>query len=164
MTITHKVAPFNKQDKLGEGYLRTVRGKYVELIQYGIDTDNGWEQFAEIDEQDKLDEGLIKFYDFDDYISFDKLEKVVNIDDGCFVASTVYGRKDAPEVQVLRGYRDDVLMNTAAGRAFVDFYYSGAGKKAAALIEERIPSVIPVIRSGLNVIVNKRRKRTGSAS
>jgi len=35
----------------------------------------------------------------------------------------VYGDYDHPQVMVLRGFRDDVLMQHQWGRAFVKFYY-----------------------------------------
>ena len=44
-------------------------------------------------------------------------------DDGCFIATAAYGTETAPEIDVLRDFRDGVLMQSAAGRAFVDVYY-----------------------------------------
>ena len=43
---------------------------------------------------------------------------------GCFVATACYGDYDAPEVLVLRRYRDDKLLKTLYGKAFVKFYYA----------------------------------------
>lgn len=42
---------------------------------------------------------------------------------GCYVATSVYGSYDCPEVWVLRRFRDNSLMSTRIGRAFVRFYY-----------------------------------------
>lgn len=42
---------------------------------------------------------------------------------GCYVASRAYGTADCAELSVLRRYRDEVLMNSMLGRAFVRFYY-----------------------------------------
>ncbi|HWW42057.1 CFI-box-CTERM domain-containing protein [Pedobacter sp.] len=42
---------------------------------------------------------------------------------GCFIATVCYGNYDAPEVMVLRRYRDERLMPFLAGRLFVRFYY-----------------------------------------
>jgi len=43
---------------------------------------------------------------------------------GCYIATTVYGSYDCPQVWVLRRYRDNVLANTRYGRMFIDFYYT----------------------------------------
>lgn len=42
---------------------------------------------------------------------------------GCYIATMVYGDYDAPEVMVLRKFRDEKLDKTIAGRAFIRFYY-----------------------------------------
>jgi hypothetical protein len=42
---------------------------------------------------------------------------------GCFIATAVYGKEDAPEVQILRHFRDEVLLISFMGRRFVSFYY-----------------------------------------
>jgi hypothetical protein len=42
---------------------------------------------------------------------------------GCFVATACYGNNDAPEVLVLRAYRDEQLLTNWLGTAFVKFYY-----------------------------------------
>jgi hypothetical protein len=44
--------------------------------------------------------------------------------EGCFIATACYGDYDAPEVIVLRKYRDEVLYQTEAGKIFVKIYYS----------------------------------------
>lgn len=44
--------------------------------------------------------------------------------DGCYIATSVYGSYDCPEVWVLRRFRDDRLKRTAPGRAFVRSYYA----------------------------------------
>ncbi len=76
-----------------------------------------------------------------------------SVSDECFVATAVYGDANAREVNILRQFRDDVLMDSAMGRAFVRFYYSGAGKKAARLIKTKVPSAIQPIRAGLDRLV-----------
>ena len=41
----------------------------------------------------------------------------------CFIATAAYGTKSAEEIDVLREFRDDVLMQSPAGRDFVRAYY-----------------------------------------
>lgn len=41
----------------------------------------------------------------------------------CFIATAAFGSWMHPHVSTLRAFRDDVLMTTAPGRAFVAFYY-----------------------------------------
>ncbi|MCE1246971.1 MAG: matrixin family metalloprotease [Firmicutes bacterium] len=42
---------------------------------------------------------------------------------GCFIATAAYGSYMDEHVMHLRSFRDNVLLKTAPGRAFVDFYY-----------------------------------------
>lgn len=42
---------------------------------------------------------------------------------GCFIATAAYGSSSASEVELLRSWRDEVLLQTYYGRLFVDWYY-----------------------------------------
>ena len=42
---------------------------------------------------------------------------------GCFVATACYGDYNAPEVLVLRTYRDQQLLTHPMGKIFVQLYY-----------------------------------------
>jgi glucose/arabinose dehydrogenase len=53
----------------------------------------------------------------------------------CFIATAAFGSSLAPEVQLLRRFRDSYLMNNTPGRAFVVVYYR-LSPPAAGLIRE----------------------------
>lgn len=44
--------------------------------------------------------------------------------EGCYIATAIYGSYDAPEVLVLRKYRDSVLRKHFIGRIFISTYYT----------------------------------------
>jgi hypothetical protein len=146
-----KLAPAKEQDQLEDNLLRTTTGSYVKLstATYRI---GGEEEFMASSTQDKLDKGMIRFPN-GSYHPIDSIEKIEESD--CFVATAVYGDRNAPQVEILREFRNNVLMQSAVGRAFVDFYYSGAGKRTADFVREQLPSTIPAIRRGLDVLVER---------
>lgn len=47
-----------------------------------------------------------------------------NSADACYIATCVYGSYDAPEVRILRRFRDETLKQRALGRAFIRCYYA----------------------------------------
>jgi len=42
---------------------------------------------------------------------------------GCFIATAAYGTKSAEEIDVLRAFRDEVLMESQVGSQLVEWYY-----------------------------------------
>lgn len=60
------------------------------------------------------------------------LKKIINLesvlsdfkDDGCYIATSIYGSYDCPQVWTLRRYRDYTLTQTWYGRAFIKTYYA----------------------------------------
>ncbi|MBQ5970307.1 MAG: hypothetical protein IJL52_09380 [Clostridia bacterium] len=44
--------------------------------------------------------------------------------EGCYIATCVYGSYDCPQVWTLRRFRDETLKRSAPGRAFVRVYYA----------------------------------------
>ena len=54
---------------------------------------------------------------------------------GCFIATATYGSASHPDVQILREFRDDVLLKTGWGRALIEFYYRHS-PNLACYIEE----------------------------
>ena len=63
---------------------------------------------------------------------------------GCFIATAAYGYYSAPQVQVLRDFRDRYLLTNAPGRAFVAWYYR-YGPDGAELINSH-PWCKPLVR------------------
>jgi hypothetical protein len=53
----------------------------------------------------------------------------------CFIATAAYGTPFATELNVLRDFRDQVLMTTAAGRALVRGYYAASPTLAAFILQ-----------------------------
>jgi hypothetical protein len=64
--------------------------------------------------------------------------------EGCFIATAAWGYYSAPQVQVLRDFRDRYLLTNKPGRLFVDWYYTH-GPHAADYIRDN-PAFKPVVR------------------
>ena len=77
---------------------------------------------------------------------------------GCFIATACYGTYNAPEVMVLRKYRDTVLLNTLIGTAFVKFYYFVSPPIARQL--EKYDSAKMIIRKYLLYPIVEKIKKT----
>jgi hypothetical protein len=70
---------------------------------------------------------------------------------GCFIATAAYGSGLAPEVAVLREFRDRYLLTNRAGQAFVDWYYAVSPPVAAFIAEHE--SLKTAVRMGLTSVV-----------
>jgi hypothetical protein len=70
---------------------------------------------------------------------------------GCFIATAAYGSGLAPEVTVLRDFRDRYLLTNRAGQFFVDWYYA-VSPPVVALIAEH-DSLKTAVRMGLTPVV-----------
>ena len=54
----------------------------------------------------------------------DGVDSNCNGNDDCFIATAAFGSAIEPQVELLRDFRDQVLMTNAPGRWFVDLYYT----------------------------------------
>jgi hypothetical protein len=66
---------------------------------------------------------------------------------GCFIATAAYGVYSAPQVQVLREFRDRYLMTNSSGRAFVHWYYQ-YGPTGATFLNAH-PWLKPAVQAAL---------------
>lgn len=78
-----------------------------------------------------------------------------NSSGGCYIATAVYGNYDAPEVLVLRQFRDERLKRTLAGRGFIAAYYAVSPALARRLPKHRKLSAH--IRRRLDALVDRLR-------
>lgn len=70
---------------------------------------------------------------------------------GCFIATAAYGSAEAAQVRTLRAFRDGYLLRTAAGRAFVRWYYAVSPRIAAVMSD--YPVLKPLVRALLAPLV-----------
>lgn len=79
----------------------------------------------------------------------------------CFVATFIFG-PDAQETQVLRAYRDAVLLRQRWGKALVAAYYRVA--PMGCRIMERSPATVVGVRRLLRIVVARCEKVLGNRS
>jgi hypothetical protein len=77
-------------------------------------------------------------------------------DEGCYIATLVYGSYESPEVLILRRFRDDVLATSFLGRAFIHLYYT-VSPSLVVLLKNQI-FIQKAIRTILNRFVKWRNK------
>lgn len=69
-------------------------------------------------------------------------------DSKCFIATAAFQSKDAAPVAMLREFRDQVLLHSSLGQAFVDWYYRWSPPAAEWLIENpqfRYPVLLALV-------------------
>jgi uncharacterized repeat protein (TIGR01451 family) len=76
--------------------------------------------YATADNQASVEYVLTPFLPCDDVDDFDDAYAVTG---ACFIATAAYGSPAERHVVTLRQFRDRVLRRSAAGRAFIDWYY-----------------------------------------
>jgi subtilisin family serine protease len=69
----------------------------------------------------------------------------------CFIATAAYGSPMAPHVQTLREFRDQYLLTTRFGKAFISFYYEYSPQIADVITKNA--TVRSMVRLGLLPIV-----------
>lgn len=74
-----------------------------------------FDKLFEMIEEKTIYKGLPRLYKGPAYVSSTK--------SGCYIATSLYGSYDHPEVIVLRKYRDLELKNSYLGRLFIQIYY-----------------------------------------
>jgi hypothetical protein len=78
----------------------------------------------------------------------------------CFIATAAYGYSSAPEVKVLRAFRDRYLLTSVPGRMFVQWYYQH-GPAAATFLNDH-PEYKPLVRAALMPAVGTAIVMTGT--
>ncbi|MEO2200328.1 MAG: CFI-box-CTERM domain-containing protein, partial [Nitrosopumilus sp.] len=75
---------------------------------------------------------------------------------GCLIATAAYGSELAPQVQMLREIRDNQLMNTESGSAFMttfnELYYSFS--PTIADMERESPIFKEIVKAGLTPMIS----------
>lgn len=73
-------------------------------------------------------------------------------EDECFIATAVYGTALAPEIEVLREFRDEVLLKNSLGQELVEFYYQNSPPIAEFISDH--PWLKEIVRKvGIDTIV-----------
>jgi hypothetical protein len=80
-----------------------------------------------------------------------------NKSQGCYVATSIYGSYDCPEVWILRRYRDQCLNKNIIGRIFIRWYYK-VSPILVAKLENRI-FIKKIVKKSIDKKLVKLRKK-----
>jgi hypothetical protein len=69
---------------------------------------------------------------------YDSIPTFRGDDDGCFLATVAYGSRTAEQVEALKGFRDNTLVENSVGRAFIKSYYKVSPPLADYIISTRV--------------------------
>jgi len=149
------------RNKMGDGE-REERDRRDRSQYYGFSHDElaalpEWQRDAII--RRRIEEDLRKRGEELKKRDSDKAQQIREGKEDCFVASVVYGEANAREVNVLREYRDKVLMQDEVGRRFVQWYYGGGGERIAEFVKGKGRFLISIIRKGLDFVVEDYKQR-----
>jgi hypothetical protein len=118
-----KLSSFSKNETvLVKGLIAYMRDSFFSMTLLSIEKTDAIDQRPAIIR--KLPEVGTTFYEYNKKYLKEKKEEAERKKGQCLIATTCYGNYDAPEVLVLRQYRDDKLLKTLGGKVFVKFYYS----------------------------------------
>lgn len=135
---------------------RTVRGVYEPYFGTGDADGDG---VLNIDEYNNVLNMGGDDMDFAIAAASDELDGTADIDTGsgssggCFIATAAYGTPMAAQLDTLRAFRDNALLDSSIGIAFADAYYR-LSPPAAAWLAQR-PVMRAAVRTTLLPLVNR---------
>ncbi len=119
--------------RLGEGGMKDGSVKIISLEEYLHYSENKTKELIEKNKKCEIEEKEIQKENRKAYN--ENLKKENSQKEGCYIATAVYGSYEAPEVLILRRFRDNVLMKYKVGRIFIEVYYTYSPKAARRLKE-----------------------------
>lgn len=139
----------NRGFELSEsGHKRNRRGE-LDTLRMELKDQHGTREY------DVLFLGTYPTYSGPDHVLGPDIQIIVGKEGvDCFVANSAFENKHHPTVDKLREYRDNVLSQTTTGRILTTTYYSGVGEIGAKVLDA-LPSLKPLVRSGLEKLVAK---------
>jgi hypothetical protein len=141
------------KEKFARTLLTYQNGEDVKIVAILLGKENG---------QSSMDTFVLELYSIIKTGSTSKSRHdahMKNKESSCFIATACYGDYDAPEVFVLRKFRDEKLLKTYLGKVFVKLYYTFSPFFASLISKSE--SLKKVVRNYfLEPIVSKLQKHT----